>query len=85
MSPGTEDPHDEELLAQLVLAYLREHPGAMDTLNGIAAWWIRRPGMRVDNHVLSRVLEALADNGKLEVIRSGSAILYSLKTRRTET
>ena len=38
---------DEDQVAKDILAYLAEHPQAMDTLEGIAEWWLMRQHIRV--------------------------------------
>jgi Fe2+ or Zn2+ uptake regulation protein len=57
--------NDEEV-AQSILAYLAEHPQAMDSVEGIAHWWITRQQIRVNVTTLTRVLRGLADRGLLE-------------------
>jgi hypothetical protein len=43
--PGdTED--DVEVVAAEIGAYLRVHPDAADTVEGVARWWLRRPPSR---------------------------------------
>lgn len=56
----------EREIADAVCAYLAEHPGAMDTLEGIADWWLTRQRIRADVELLERVLRRLVDSGVLE-------------------
>ncbi len=75
--------HSEESLAELVIAYLAEHPNAMDTLDGIAEWWIMRQQFRVDIERLATVLNRLTECGQLDRIGSGSTARYRLKSNVT--
>jgi Fe2+ or Zn2+ uptake regulation protein len=70
--------HDEEL-AEAILQYLAEHPHAMDTLEGIAEWWLMRQQVRVQVNALARVLRQLTEQGFLEAIGSGEDTRYRLK------
>jgi hypothetical protein len=70
---------DEEL-AQAILAYLAEHPQAMDSVEGIAQWWLMRQQIRVGVKTLTRVLRGLADRGLLEEVADGGQRRYRLKT-----
>ncbi len=70
--------NDEEV-AESILAYLAEHPQAMDTVEGIAQWWIMRQQVRVNVTTLARVLQGLADKGLLEQIGDGEQRRYRLK------
>lgn len=58
-------PHqdDHRRLARLTLRYLLRRPRAMDTAEGIAAWWIRQ--QRIDEAVqdVHRALRLLVDHG----------------------
>ena len=69
----------EKQLEQAVMSYLHEHPRAMDTLEGIAEWWIMRQKVRVDIETLTRALERMTDRGLLERIGSGESARYRLK------
>jgi hypothetical protein len=71
----------ELVLRELVLRYLAEHPGAMDTLDGIAEWWITREQLRVDMLRLSKVLAELTHSGVLEETGSGDGRIYRLRAR----
>jgi len=69
----------ELVLRELVLRYLAENPGAMDTLEGIAEWWVMREQLRVDLQRLSRVLDDLTRQGILEETGLGSDRVYRLR------
>ncbi len=71
--------NDEEI-AQSILAYLAEHPKAMDSVEGIAQWWIMRQQIRVNVKTLTRVLRGLADKGVLEELSEPGRRWYRLKT-----
>jgi DNA-binding IclR family transcriptional regulator len=70
--------NDEEV-AESILAYLAEHPQAMDTVEGIAQWWIMRQQVRANVTTLARVLQGLADKGLLEQLGDGEQRRYRLK------
>jgi hypothetical protein len=69
-------PGEESELREAVLRYLDEHPEAMDTLEGIAAWWIMRDQVRVEVTAVSRVLQRLTGEGLLEAIEAGGVTRY---------
>ncbi len=68
----------ENALEAEVLAYLAEHPHAMDTLSGIAEWWLERQRIRVDVDALSRVISRLIERGALEKVGTSENPLYRL-------
>jgi hypothetical protein len=68
-----------------VLDYLAEHPQAMDTVEGIAEWWVMREQVRVDVRLLERVLHRLTEQGVLEENHSGAQVRFSLKKGAGET
>ena len=70
---------NDEQVAQSILGYLAEHPRAMDTVEGIAQWWIMRQQIRVNVKTLMRVVEELAEKGLLEELGVGEQRLYRLK------
>jgi hypothetical protein len=61
------------------LAYLAEHPDAMDTLEGIAEWWVLRQQVRVELDSLNRALLRLTAEGVLEAEGKGELARYHLK------
>jgi predicted transcriptional regulator of viral defense system len=61
------------------MQYVTEHPHAMDSIEGIAEWWIMRRQVRVDVEALEKVLSQLTEKGLLERIESGEKVRYRLK------
>lgn len=58
--------HGDDQVRSLVIGYLNDHPTAMDTLDGIAAWWIRRQQIDIEVRRIARVLDTLVAEGVLE-------------------
>ena len=73
------DAHDDEL-CEALLDYLREHPRGMETMEGIAEWWIPRHQVRVELASLGRALRRLERLGLIEELRVGEGLLYRLKS-----
>jgi hypothetical protein len=65
-----------------VKQYLAEHPEAMDTIEGIAEWWLMRQQIRIEMEALISALNRLTDDGVLERIDSGGEARYRLKKNR---
>jgi Fe2+ or Zn2+ uptake regulation protein len=82
-SQGSDQQHEEKL-SSAILRYLAENPRAMDTLEGIAEWWIARQQIRVEVSTLVRVLNRLTERGLLEVTGTGGYARYSLKPQSHE-
>jgi len=71
----------EETLRKALLNYVREHPQAMDTAEGISAWWTK--GERgSDVETVRRVLDRLTDEGLLERLGEGRYSHYRLAKER---
>ena len=70
--------HDDDVAAA-ILGYLEEHPHGMDTLEGIAEWWIARQQIRVNVAAVARVLERLTEGGAVEVVSANGHRLYRRK------
>jgi hypothetical protein len=77
--PKTREHEREQEMREAVLAYLKEHPHAMDTIEGIAEWWIGRVQIRADVTTLAKVLGQLAKQGALEELGTGADRRYRLK------
>jgi len=75
MSPDSGGPEADNI-AELVLHYLEEHPQPMDTLEGIADWWVQSNNAPLSVEALSRVLDALVEKGDVQVVRTGAVRRY---------
>jgi hypothetical protein len=73
---------DESRLREVeiaVLAYLKKHPEAADTLDGIVSWWLPQQRYETDRERIERVLSELVTHGKLRCEHlPGGAVLYAL-------
>jgi hypothetical protein len=69
----------EDELAEAILSYLADHPQAMDTLDGIAEWWILRQRVTIEVNRVARVLGRLTEQGLLECLGTGPGRRYRLK------
>ena len=67
-------------LRTLILGYLDDHPTAMDTLDGIAEWWVLRQQIEIEVRRVSRVLAALVTDGLLEEHEQGGIRFYRRRT-----
>lgn len=67
MADGQED------VAGQVLAYLRAHPSAADTLEGIAGWWLERRRVIVSVETVASAVQHLIEIGVVEEFQRGGA------------
>lgn len=72
---------DEAEIAEAIVEYLAEHPRAMDTLSGIAEWWLPLHRVRFEVEAVGRVVRRLAAEGVLEEITDDGQPRYHLKKR----
>jgi hypothetical protein len=79
MPPDTACPPPQTALAEAILAYLTEHPQAMDTLEGIAEWWLLRWQVRAVVEGVEAALHRLTEAGLLEEVGDGPSRLYRVK------
>lgn len=73
---GTQQDDD---LTRAILDYLDEHPTAMDSLEGIAEWWVNRARVRQDVLAVARALAALTERGIVEEVGTGAERRYRRK------
>jgi hypothetical protein len=75
MSPAS-GRSEADNVADSILDYLEEHLQAMDTLEGIANWWVQSNDTPLGRDALARVLDALIECGDVQVVDAGAARLY---------
>lgn len=76
---NTGGPSSQEL-AELVLGYLRRHPEAADTLDGIVTWWLPLQRYETERGRVERVLDVLVADGFLRRDRlPDGSDLYALE------
>lgn len=63
---------DEEI-ERAIAAYIDAHPDAMDTLEGISQWWLRR---RFGVTRVANVLARMATRRELETVGPPETLLY---------
>ena len=69
----------ERDLYNVVLKYLARNPDAMDTLEGIAEWWVMRQRIDTSVSALARVLRRLIEDGLVEEVGSAEEPRYRLR------
>lgn len=66
-----------------ILAYLRAHPSAADTVDGIIAWWLPRQRHETAKAAIQRALDGLVGEGMIDEILSDIGTrLYRLRRTR---
>jgi len=78
------DPTDP--VVQVILAYLRQHPQAADSLHGVARWWVGADD-NVDVEQVRQALDRLVERGALrrERLADGTDWYCSLPSPRPGT
>lgn len=73
-------PEDDGEIERSLLGYLRGHPQAADTLDGIVEWWLPLQRYETARLRIERTLERLVADGTLrrDLLRDG-AVLYALR------
>ncbi len=70
-------------LAEEILDYLKNHPQAQDTVEGIAKWWLLEQGKREKSTAVKKALAELEARGMVsQCIGQDGRIYYAAKRRR---
>jgi predicted Zn-ribbon and HTH transcriptional regulator len=72
--------NEKELLSQRIISYLKKHPEAGDTLEGIVTWWLEQE--RIDRVVddVADVLRSLEKKGTVLAHRTqAGTTIYKIK------
>ena len=64
-------------IAEEIQGYLKNHPQSVDTVDGVANWWLLRQRYETAVEKVKKALEYLVDMGFLEKVeRYGGKTLY---------
>ena len=70
-------------ISQEILDYLRQHPNASDTLEGIAEWWLLNKRIHDEVRKVKEAVSSLVAQGWLvEIKGKDSLIRYRLRHER---
>jgi hypothetical protein len=72
--------NEKDLLSQRIISYLKKHPEAGDTLEGIVTWWLEQE--RIDRVVddVAEVLRSLEKKGTVQAHRTQTGTtIYKIK------
>jgi len=68
-----------EQISKMICSYLRKHPVAEDTLEGIAEWWLEAEKIETSVDEVADALESLVQEGIVSVRKTQSGInLYKV-------
>lgn len=72
------DPREE------IVEYLRAHPSAADTVDGIIQWWLSRQRYETAKDVIQKALDDLVEQGIVDYIDTGDhkKIFFAATRRR---
>jgi Fe2+ or Zn2+ uptake regulation protein len=71
-------------LGSAILAYLAERSQAMDTVEGIAEWWLLRQRVIFAVQQVERVLQQLQAREIVETVEQGRTTFYRLRRPNAE-
>ena len=74
---------DVRQIADLIECYLKNHPNAADTIEGITKWWLPVHGFEVSNLIVQQALNYLDSKSvvKCNANLSGNNVYSSNKTK----
>lgn len=72
--------NNKEILSQKILNYLKKHPQAGDTLEGIATWWLAQQRIEEIVDEVADALDVLIKKGRVQALESQSGVtIYKVK------
>ena len=74
---------DVQRIADRIECYLKSHPNAADTIEGIAKWWLPGQGIEVSSLIVQQALNYLGSKSvvKCNVNFSGNNVYSSIKAK----
>jgi hypothetical protein len=78
-----QDPNSTAQLAAVILRYIRSHPDACDTLQGVTEWWLARQRYEDTRTGVAAALEFLLEQGQAEAAQGADGrVVY--RARKAE-
>ena len=72
--------NNKEILSRKILNYLKKHPQAGDTLEGIATWWLEQQRIEEIVDEVAEALDVLIKKGRVQALESQSGVtIYKVK------
>ena len=69
---------DTDMLYERIASYLRQHPNAADTLEGVQSWWLRDVRGQADRRAVQQAIDRLVEDGVLSRSTApGGRIVYA--------
>jgi len=74
---------DVQQIADKIECYLKDHPNAADTIEGITKWWLPEQGFEVSSLIVQQALNYLSSKSvvKCNANLSGNKVYSSNKTK----
>lgn len=69
-----------ESAAEMITNYLKAHPNAADTIDGIVSWWLTRQQYAESRDIVEKALELLVQRDCVDVVELHGKTFYSKKT-----
>lgn len=70
---------DVRSIAEDIMEYLRRHPNASDSFDGVALWWLLQQAIERDMDLVKQALEQLAREGRIAKSQNANnETIYSL-------
>jgi len=69
---------DAPSIAREIMAYLKEHPDAQDSIEGIMQWWLLERNITFQAKLLREALAVLVNEGSVVEIMCQSGSYYKL-------
>ena len=77
---------DTDRLYERIASYLRQHPNAADTLEGVQSWWLRGTHGQADRRSVQAAIDRLVRDGVLSRSTApGGRIVYARAQREQDS
>lgn len=68
-----------------IIEYLRAHPSAADTVDGIILYWLSRQRYETAKDIIERALDDLVQLGAIEYVATGEKKVFRLAQNHRES